>query len=193
MGSDSTSVTFRNSQFVKVKVETAASEKTLVLEKFTAEGDYAKTEKVADVEYKVGGRYMTVKISKADLGLSGNDYTINFAWTDNVHDEGDYETFSGDILDFYLSGDVAPGGRFKYSFISTAANSGEPETEAPTQPDTEAPTDPAEDPTEAPTDAPATEAPTETEPVKKGCGSSVMGMAVLLSAMAAAVALKKKD
>ena len=173
--------------------KTAASEKTLVLEKFTAEGDYAKTEKVADVEYKVDGRYLTVKISKADLGLSGNDYTINFAWTDNVHDEGDYETFSGDILDFYLSGDVAPGGRFKYSFISTAANSGEPETEAPTQPDTEAPTDPAEDPTEAPTDAPTTEAPTETEPVKKGCGSSVMGMAVLLSAMAAAVALKKKD
>ena len=173
--------------------KTAASEKTLVLEKFTAEGDYAKTEKVADVEYKVDGRYMTVKISKADLGLSGNDYTINFAWTDNVHDEGDYEKFSGDILDFYLSGDVAPGGRFKYSFISTAANSGEPETEAPTQPDTEAPTDPAEDPTEAPTDAPATEAPTETDAPKGGCKSSVIGVASLLVAMAAAVALKKKD
>ena len=175
--------------------KTAASEKTLVLEKFTAEGDYAKTEKVADVEYKVDGRYMTVKISKADLGLSGNDYTINFAWTDNVHDEGDYEKFSGDILDFYLSGDVAPGGRFKYSFISTAANSGEPETEAPTQPDTEAPTDPAEDPTEAPTnDLEETTLSDVVDGPGKGCKSALgMGAAFTLAAMAAAVALKKKD
>jgi hypothetical protein len=80
--------------------------------------------KVADVEYKVDGRYMTVKIAKADLGLTGDEFTINFSWTDNVHDEGDYEKFSGDIMDFYISGDVAPGGRFKYSYISTAANAG---------------------------------------------------------------------
>ena len=47
---------------------------------------------------------------------------------------------------------------------------------------------------EAPTDAPATEAPAETEPAKKGCGSSIgFGVAAVLSAMAAAVALKKKD
>jgi hypothetical protein len=137
---------------------------------------------------------MTVKIAKADLGLSGSDYTINFAWTDNVHDEGDYTKFSGDILDFYLSGDVAPGGRFKYSFISTAANSGEPETEPVTEP-TEEPTDPVEtpteQPTEAPTEAPATEAPAETEAPKGGCKSSVMAAAALMTAMAAAVALRK--
>ena len=176
--------------------KTAASEKTLVLEKFTADNDYSKTEKVADVEYKVDGRYMTVKIAKADLGLSGSDYTVNFAWTDNVHDEGDYEKFSGDILDFYLSGDVAPGGRFKYSFISTAENSGEPvettpETDPVTDPETtETPTDPVE----TPTDAPATEDPTEdvTETPKKGCKSSVAAAAAVLTA-AAAVALKKKE
>ncbi len=99
--------------------KSAASEKTLVLEKFTAENDYAGTEKVADVEYKVDGRYMTVKIPKSVLGVTGQDYTVNFAWTDNVHDEGDYSKFSGDILDFYISGDVAPGGRFKYSYVVT--------------------------------------------------------------------------
>ena len=169
--------------------KTAASATTLVLEKFTAEGDYSKTEKVADVEYKVDGRYMTVKIAKSDLGLSGNDYTINFSWTDNVHDEGDYSKFSGDIMDFYVSGDVAPGGRFKYSFISTNLNTTgkeEAETEAPTE--TEEIT--TETPTEAPTNAPATEAP-ETEAPKGGCGSTLMGTAVILSAMAAAVALRK--
>ena len=194
--SDQTNQGWNTFEFVVNK--SAASENTLVLEKFTAENDYAKTEKVADVEYKVDGRYMTVKIAKSDLGLTGNDYTVNFAWTDNVHDEGDYSKFSGDILDFYTSGDVAPGGRFKYSFISTNANT-TGETEADTE--TDAATSPAEDPTEAPTDAPAdapadgetTEAPAETEEPKGGCKSSLMSLTALFAAMAAVVALKKKD
>ena len=163
--------------------KTAASADTLVLERFTAENDYSKTEKVADVEYKLDGKYLTVKIPKSALGLTGNDYTVNFAWTDNVHDEGDYETFSGDILDFYTAGDVAPGGRFKFSFVSTTENSGvAPETETPTEP------------VETPTDTPATEAPTDavTEPAGKGCKSTLgMGLAATLTAMAAAVALRK--
>ncbi len=180
--------------FEYVLNKTAASADTLVLEKFTADNDYSKTEKVADVEYKLDGRYMTVKIAKSDLGLSGSDYTINFAWTDNVHDEGDYAKFSGDILDFYTSGDVAPGGRFKYSFISTAANSGEPaETTPETEPATDPEETPTEQPTEAPTDTPATETPTETETSKGGCKSSILSITALFTAMAAAIALKKKD
>ncbi len=35
-----------------------------------------------------------------------------------------YSSFSGDILDFYTSGDVAPGGRFKFSYVSTTDNAG---------------------------------------------------------------------
>ena len=106
--------------------KSAASENTVVLEKFT--GDGYNTVKVADCEYVVNGRYMTVKVKKSDIGVS-TDYTINFSWTDNVHDADDkgteengavvYTTFSGDILDFYTSGDVAPGGRFKFSYISS--------------------------------------------------------------------------
>ena len=166
--------------------KTAASATTLVLERFTAENDYAKTEKVADVEYKTDGKYMTVKIAKSDLGLSGDDYTVNFAWTDNVHDEGDYSKFSGDIMDFYVSGDVAPGGRFKYSFISTAENSGTTE-ESGVSTETTADT-PADTTAEIPTEAPA-----ETKPAKSGCGSALAGAAVTILAMAAAVALKKKE
>lgn len=95
-----------------------ASENTVVLEKFIGNG--YDSEKVADCEYKVDGRFMTVKVKKSDLGLTNDGYTINFAWTDNVHDEGDYSKFSGDIMDFYISGDVAPGARFKYSYIVSA-------------------------------------------------------------------------
>ena len=150
------------------------------------------------MEYKVDGKYMTVKIAKAALNLDGNDYTINFAWTDNVHDEGDYSKFSGDIMDFYISGDVAPGGRFKFSYISTTENSGvvvEETTEADTTVEettvegTDATTAEVTDAAtaEVTTDAPAT----ETEAPAGGC-NSVMGVASLLVAMAAAVALAKR-
>ena len=180
--------------FEYVVNKSTASAETLVLEKFTAENDYSKTEKVADVEYKVDGKYMTVKIAKAALNLDGNDYTINFAWTDNVHDEGDYSKFSGDIMDFYISGDVAPGGRFKFSYISTTENSGvvvEETTEADTTVEettaegTDATTDEvtdamtAEDTTVVP-DATTTEEDTD----KGGCRSTVTGLSVLLMLLA---------
>ncbi len=150
--------------------KTAPTATTAVLEKFTGDG-YA-SEKVADVAYTVDGRYMTICIPKSALGLAGNDYTVNFAWTDNVHDVADagtktgedytYTTFSGDILDFYTSGDVAPGGRFKFSFISTAENSGEDSESTETggestpaetlTPDTDAQQPPAETNVESDTD-----------------------------------------
>ena len=104
-----------------------ASADYLVLEKFTGDGYNSK--KIANVEYNVDGRYMMVKIPKSAFGLEGDDFTINFSWTDNVHDEGDYDNYSGDIMDFYISGDVAPGGRFKYSYISGNGECDFPEAE----------------------------------------------------------------
>ena len=185
--------------------KTSPTATTATLEKFTGNG--YETEKVGDVAYTVDGKYMQVKVPKSMLNISGYDFTVNFAWTDNVHDEDDaapaddttykYTKFSGDILDFYMSGDVAPGGRFKFSYISTTENAGAPtETEAPT----EVPTEPTETPTES--EAPATETPTEeitdnapeTEAPKGGCTASVgMGIAAVATAMAAAVALRKKQ
>jgi hypothetical protein len=186
--------------FEYVLNKSAASADTLVLEKFTATDDYSKTEKVADVEYTVDGRYMTVKIPKADLGISGDEFTVNFAWTDNVHDEGDYTTFSGDIMDFYISGDVAPGGRFKYSYDlsvedeqPTTPETNTPETDAPTTdaPTTDAPT------TDAPTtDAPATDAqttaPAATTAEKGGCGSLIVGSAALVTLLGAGFVLRRR-
>ncbi len=174
----------------------------LILERFALEGDYMATEVIGNVEYALDGRYLTVKIAKSDLRLSGDDYTVNFTWTDNVHDENDYDNFSGDILDFYISGDVAPGGRFKYSFVSTADNAApetETETDAATEPATEtdapdAETDTVPDATTADTeassdtaaDASATEAPATEE---SGCASGLQGCAVLLLLGAAGLCL----
>ncbi len=160
--------------------KSAASADTVVLEKFSGNG-YEST-KVADCAYTVDGRYMTIKVAKSDLGLTGDNYTINFSWTDNVHDEGDYEKFSGDIMDFYISGDVAPGARFKYSYISGKV----------AEEDSSADTD-----TVAPESGETTAeglSQQVTEPVeeKKGCKSFAAAGALLATAAAAAVVLKKK-
>ena len=200
--------------YVLNKTSPTATKATL--EKFTGNG--YETEVVGEVDYTVDGKYMQVKIPKSMLNLMGYDFTINFTWTDNVHDEGDagakgdtdyqYTKFSGDIMDFYISGDVAPSGRFKYSYISTHENAtGEPAPE--TQPVETQPEDPtqADSETQTQTD-PDTNIDTGTNMDRetdtatdgsqlsgsKGCKSSVgMCATVLLMAMAAAVALCKKS
>ncbi len=87
--------------------QTPKSESVAVLEKFTGNG--FDTEAAGDVEYHVNGNVMMVKIPKALLGITSNEFTVNFKWTDNVQ-------VQGDIMDFYLTGDVAPTGRFKYQY-----------------------------------------------------------------------------
>ena len=161
--------------------KTSPTAEKAYLERFTGNG--YETEIVGEVDYTVDGKYMQVKVPKSMLKLPGYDFTINFAWTDNVHDEADrgehgdkdyvYTTFSGDIMDFYISGDVAPSGRFKYSYVSTTENAG-----AGAGAVTE-----------------TTDEPSETHaPEKKGCTSAVgAGAALLATAMATAVALRKKD
>ncbi len=188
--------------------KTAPTATKATLERFT--GDGYKSEVVGEVDYTVSGKYMQVKVPKTMLGLEGYDFTINFSWTDNVHDADDraqhgqtdyvYSVFSGDIMDFYTSGDVAPGGRFKFSYISTADNAGGSEE---TTPDTEPVTQPAESDTEAVTSSGtgtvteevttvgATEV--ETETPNGGCASIVGAGAVLMMAAVAAVALRCKE
>jgi len=68
-------------------------------------------EKVGDVEYSVKGNRLQIKVPKYMLGIEGEKFIINFKWSDNMQNEGD-------IMDFYVNGDVAPGGRFKYQYAS---------------------------------------------------------------------------
>ncbi len=169
--------------------KTPGSADTLVLEKFT---DGYTSEKVADVKYKVDGKTMVIEIPKSALGLSGYDFTINFSWTDNVHDEGDYEKFSGDIMDFYISGDVAPGARFKFSYISTTENSGKV-----VETDTDAPTDAITEP-ETEHDASSETNPSETVPetdataADTGCASAV-NLFILPTLLAAAWSMRRRN
>ncbi|MCQ2429511.1 MAG: hypothetical protein MJ192_04170 [Clostridia bacterium] len=171
--------------------KTAPSATTAVLERFTGTG-YA-SEKVADVTYTVNGKYLQIAVPKSALGLSGFDFTINFSWTDNVHDVSDtgdkadgktvYHTFSGDIMDFYTSGDVAPAGRFKFSYISTLENAlgAQAATDTVvTDPET---AEPASDTTNAESDTEVTE--------DEGC-ASMLSLPCLLLPLIAFCALRKR-
>ena len=77
-----------------------------MLERFTGSG--FETEIVAEVDYRVTGRYLVIRIPYALLGLRDMTADICFKWSDNVED--------GDILNFYVQGDTAPTGRFKYVY-----------------------------------------------------------------------------
>ena len=102
--------------------------------------------------------------------------TMDIAWI---------KFYQEDPYDLYFDSLYDPDGKPDKDEDTTAA---EEETTVPAD-ETTAP----EDATQAP-DGAATEAPTETEPAKKGCGSSIgFGVSAVLSAMAASVALKKKD
>ncbi len=70
-----------------------------------------KWEKVAKVELRVVGNQIQLAVPRQALGMSeetGKAF-FNFKWTDNIQ-------HPGDITDFYLSGDVAPMGRFMYRY-----------------------------------------------------------------------------
>ena len=165
-----------------------------VLERFTGNG--YETEVVGNVSYSVDGKYMQVAVPKSMLGLSGYDFTINFSWTDHVHDAADkgeqaadgswvYTTFTGDILDFYTSGDVAPGMRFKYSYVSTAENAGK-QTETTETTQKEQGTEP---------DSAQTESDSATESLVDlglGCKSCATWVALLALIPAAVLCIKRK-
>ena len=52
---------------------------------------------------------MMLRIPRKLLGMEGKRVDLEFKWSDNMQDEGN-------LMDFYVNGDVAPGGRFNYVY-----------------------------------------------------------------------------
>ena len=152
-----------------------------------------------------------------DVGTDGEWHTVIFYMTGEPGWNGANFILNLCLVPFYDAEDFAqesfdvawikiyqndPTDLFEADFYDPDAATPETPTETPTEEVTEAPTEaPTETPavTEAPTGAPTeapdvTEAPTDAPEEKKGCGSVVgFGMTAVLVAMAAAVAMKKKD
>jgi len=78
---------------------------TVTVEKSTGGWNFEKTGEAA---YTVSGNEMTVTVPVSALGITGPVH-FNFKLSDNMQADGD-------IMDFYKSGDVAPGGRFMFVY-----------------------------------------------------------------------------
>jgi hypothetical protein len=67
----------------------------------------------ARVSYRVQGCELHVAIPRSAFGIEENTtrLSIDFKWADNLQTPGD-------IMDFYVSGDVAPEGRFSYRYTA---------------------------------------------------------------------------
>ena len=104
---------WENYEFILNK-QNPKNETTATLEKFT--GDGFATEVVGEVTYSVKGNVLTVCIPKTMLGIPADalDFEFGFKWTDNTLEDGD-------IMQWYLNGDVAPVGRFNFCYTTTGS------------------------------------------------------------------------
>ncbi len=64
------------------------------------------------VAITIGLERLQLAIPRSALGLAQNTAVdIDFRWADNI-------SLPSDIMDFYISGDVAPGTRFNYRYVA---------------------------------------------------------------------------
>jgi len=64
---------------------------------------------VGTVKYRAQGNQFHVAVPKRMLEINRDSFAIEFKWIDNTQRPGD-------ILDVYINGDAAPGGRFRYRY-----------------------------------------------------------------------------
>jgi len=67
-------------------------------------------EPMTEVPMRVSGNRLQIAVPRAALGLEeGAALSVDFKWADNLQKPGD-------VMDFYISGDTAPIGRFNYRY-----------------------------------------------------------------------------
>lgn len=64
---------------------------------------------IGTADYAVSGRFLELRIARRLLDSPTAPLDLEFKWVDNSQDDGN-------VLDFYVSGDAAPPGRFNYLF-----------------------------------------------------------------------------
>ncbi|MGK6350057.1 hypothetical protein [Parapedobacter sp. DT-150] len=72
-------------------------------------GNRWEWEAVAKVPFAVNHSKLELAIAKEVLGLDEREVDIEFKWNDNMQE-------NGNIMDFYVNGDSAPGGRFNFIY-----------------------------------------------------------------------------
>ncbi len=75
-------------------------------------GNRWEWQKIAECSYAVKDNHLEIKTDRAFLLLEDKDIDIEFKWNDNMQE-------NGNIMDFYVNGDTAPGGRFNFVYTTT--------------------------------------------------------------------------
>ncbi len=74
-------------------------------------GNRWEWETVAECKFAVNVDKLEFAIPREVLGIEGENVDIEFKWNDNMQD-------NGNIMDFYVNGDTAPGGRFNFVYTT---------------------------------------------------------------------------
>ena len=74
-------------------------------------GNRWEWEPVAQSRFAVNDNKLELEIKRSVLNLAGKDIDIEFKWNDNMQE-------NGNIMDFYVNGDTAPGGRFNFVYTT---------------------------------------------------------------------------
>ena len=72
-------------------------------------GNHWEWETVAKANFAVSGNKLELEINRRSLNLQNKAIDIEFKWNDNMQE-------NGNIMDFYVNGDTAPGGRFNFIY-----------------------------------------------------------------------------
>lgn len=64
---------------------------------------------LGETKFAVNDNKLELEIKRDLLNLSGKGIDIEFKWNDNMQE-------NGNIMDFYVNGDAAPGGRFNFVY-----------------------------------------------------------------------------
>jgi hypothetical protein len=68
-------------------------------------------ETVAQTKFAVNANKLELEINRLILNLKGEAIDLEFKWNDNMQE-------NGNVMDFYVNGDTAPGGRFNFVYTT---------------------------------------------------------------------------
>lgn len=72
-------------------------------------GNRWEWEEVKKTSYTVKDNKLEIKIDRKSLRMEDKSLNFEFKWNDNMQE-------NGNIMDFYINGDTAPGGRFNFVY-----------------------------------------------------------------------------
>jgi len=80
--------------------------KNTTVKRYTKSGKWTKE---GSIQYQVNGNQLELAVPRGMIGITANDFTLDFHWADNIQK-------LNDITEFALNGDSAPNRRFKYRY-----------------------------------------------------------------------------